>query len=453
MNSRKAITLSVYREGREIDRTVLSPSKSGLTIGESPFNDVSVSIPGIPDRHRLAERGMFGNYILIPRDMDGSIDIGSGPISLKGIISLGLMKKKRDSYIFRMPHDASCRLKVGDFTLLFNFERIKKKKRGELEAVLPKRSWIAKDDRQFMLFLLVAATLNFSMAGYLRTVEIKKVEQVEALKNMPTRFARLILKPEMIKEKKAPAKQKPEEKEEKQKEEVKKEKEQPKEHQAEAHQASGSDSAAGGVRSKGLLGLVTSKARPDILSDSLFETGDGSAPSSPAGSASGKSRSADALAGLSVQGFEGVSIDSSVYSQGKKAKGVDDILKEKKDMSISARRDRQTKGGTEPNEDAASARKRSDEEVARTVLSYVGGVKYLYNNSLRKDPSLHGKITVKLVISAEGKVIKVEKVSSSLNAPELEEAIINRVYKWQFPEEKGVGDFIVTYTFDFSPTG
>jgi len=72
---------------------------------------------------------------------------------------------------------------------------------------------------------------------------------------------------------------------------------------------------------------------------------------------------------------------------------------------------------------------------------------------LRKNPSLKGKITVKIVVSPDGKVVKAEVISSTLGFLELEEAIINRIYRWRFSEMKGVEDFTIDYTFDFAPVG
>jgi outer membrane biosynthesis protein TonB len=58
-----------------------------------------------------------------------------------------------------------------------------------------------------------------------------------------------------------------------------------------------------------------------------------------------------------------------------------------------------------------------------------------------------------MTISPGGKIIKAEKVSTTLNYSSLENAIIKRIYKWRFPPIKNAVDYKITYTFDFSPLG
>ena len=129
-----------------------------------------------------------------------------------------------------------------------------------------------------------------------------------------------------------------------------------------------------------------------------------------------------------------------------KPKDTHEIITEKKEITVEEFKNE----GSHP---PSIIKKREEVEVYRVVSSYVGGLKYLYNNELRKNPSLKGKITVKIVVSPDGKVVKAEVISSTLGFLELEEAIINRIYRWRFSEMKGVEDFTIDYTFDFAPVG
>ncbi len=99
----------------------------------------------------------------------------------------------------------------------------------------------------------------------------------------------------------------------------------------------------------------------------------------------------------------------------------------------------------------ASAKVRAEEEVYRTIRSYMGGLKYIYNNALRTNQSLKGKISVKITIAPSGRVTTAEMVSSTLDSQELREALVERINKWKFTELKNVEDFTITYTFDFAP--
>jgi TonB family protein len=95
---------------------------------------------------------------------------------------------------------------------------------------------------------------------------------------------------------------------------------------------------------------------------------------------------------------------------------------------------------------------RAAHEIRKVVASYLGGLRYLYNKQLRKDPTLKGKATVRFEISPSGHITETVLVFSSLGSPPLESAILSNIRKWRFPripEERG--HVKVTYPFVFLP--
>ncbi|MEW6490478.1 MAG: AgmX/PglI C-terminal domain-containing protein, partial [Thermodesulfobacteriota bacterium] len=89
--------------------------------------------------------------------------------------------------------------------------------------------------------------------------------------------------------------------------------------------------------------------------------------------------------------------------------------------------------------------------IHRTVGTYLGGIRYLYNRELRKKPDLEGKLTVSMTIDPEGTVTACEVVESTLGYPPLEEAVLDRVRKWKFPPV-APRPITVTYPFVFFPS-
>ena len=75
----------------------------------------------------------------------------------------------------------------------------------------------------------------------------------------------------------------------------------------------------------------------------------------------------------------------------------------------------------------------------------------LYNRALRQDPSLQGKVILKLTILPSGRVTACEVVSSELRAPDLERKLAARVRLFDFGA-KDVGVMVVTYPIDFLPS-
>lgn len=95
---------------------------------------------------------------------------------------------------------------------------------------------------------------------------------------------------------------------------------------------------------------------------------------------------------------------------------------------------------------------RPNEEVELVFQRNKGRFNSLYQRALRSDPSLQGKVVVKLKIAPSGKVIDCRVVSSDLKNPELEKKIVDRILLFQFKPLNNVDTLEVTYPLDFLPT-
>lgn len=91
------------------------------------------------------------------------------------------------------------------------------------------------------------------------------------------------------------------------------------------------------------------------------------------------------------------------------------------------------------------------EELTIVFDKYKGALEALYVRTLRKDPTLQGKVVFELTINASGKVIKCKIVSSELGSKSLERRLVSRVKSFRFPA-KNVATVTVTYPIDFLPT-
>ena len=93
---------------------------------------------------------------------------------------------------------------------------------------------------------------------------------------------------------------------------------------------------------------------------------------------------------------------------------------------------------------------RSREEIELVFDKNKGAIFALYNRALRRDPSLEGKLVLKLTIDPNGTVSFCEIVSSELNDPELERKLVQRVKLFRF-EAKDVEAITTTKPIDFFP--
>jgi len=93
---------------------------------------------------------------------------------------------------------------------------------------------------------------------------------------------------------------------------------------------------------------------------------------------------------------------------------------------------------------------RTDEEIQIVFDRNKSALYRLYNRALREDPTLQGKVVLKLTIAPSGQVTMCTVLSSSMKAPALERKIAQRVKFFNFGA-KDVNAVTITYPIDFLP--
>jgi outer membrane biosynthesis protein TonB len=93
---------------------------------------------------------------------------------------------------------------------------------------------------------------------------------------------------------------------------------------------------------------------------------------------------------------------------------------------------------------------RSREEIEMVFDKNKGAIYALYNRALRRDPTLQGKLILRLTIEPSGAVSMCEVVSSELIDEELQRKLVQRVKLFRFLE-KDVERVTTTKPIDFFP--
>ena len=93
---------------------------------------------------------------------------------------------------------------------------------------------------------------------------------------------------------------------------------------------------------------------------------------------------------------------------------------------------------------------RSREEIELVFDKNKGAIFALYNRALRRDPSLEGKLVLRLTIAPNGVVTFCEIVSSDLGDLELEDKLVRRVKLFRF-KARDVEAITTTKPIDFFP--
>jgi outer membrane biosynthesis protein TonB len=94
---------------------------------------------------------------------------------------------------------------------------------------------------------------------------------------------------------------------------------------------------------------------------------------------------------------------------------------------------------------------RTDEEIQIVFDRYKAALYRIYNRELRKNPTLQGKVVIRLTIQPDGAVSACNMESSDMDSPVLEKQIVDRVLKFNFGAKEGVTAVTILYPIDFLP--
>ena len=107
-------------------------------------------------------------------------------------------------------------------------------------------------------------------------------------------------------------------------------------------------------------------------------------------------------------------------------------------------------GGGARRTGASGKASRSREEIELVFDKNKGAIFALYNRALRMDPTLEGKLVLRLTIAPNGAVTACEVVSSELGDAELERKLVQRVMLFRF-DARDVEPVTTTKPIDFFP--
>ena len=94
---------------------------------------------------------------------------------------------------------------------------------------------------------------------------------------------------------------------------------------------------------------------------------------------------------------------------------------------------------------------RTDEEIQIVFDRYKATLYRIYNKELRKDPTLRGKLLLKITIEPEGEVSMCLVEATDLASDVLVTQIVDRVSRFNFGPKEGVPVTTILYPIDFLP--
>jgi hypothetical protein len=94
---------------------------------------------------------------------------------------------------------------------------------------------------------------------------------------------------------------------------------------------------------------------------------------------------------------------------------------------------------------------RTDEEIQIVFDRYKAALYRLYNAELRKDPTLRGKMILRITIEPGGEVTSCTVQSNDLASEELVSQVVERVKRFNFGPKEKVSRITILYPIDFLP--
>jgi hypothetical protein len=108
-------------------------------------------------------------------------------------------------------------------------------------------------------------------------------------------------------------------------------------------------------------------------------------------------------------------------------------------------------GDGRPKAHSGPGASRTDEEIQIVFDRYKSAFYRDYNRTLRINPTLQGKMAVRLTIEPDGSVSMCQLQSTDMDSPDLVTQVVNRVKTINFGAKEGVQAVTIVYPIDFLP--
>lgn len=441
----KALRIGVIRGGKVVEEKLVRGPRA-VTVGSAAKNTVVVPASDLPDSVTIfsvqGEQWSLG----FDESMDGRVQGPRGSADFGALKSQGLARKQGDRWLIPVHEDQHGRVAIGEITLLWQFVMPPPE---ALRPVLPEAARgnrFRTLDRLFVTVLVISLALH--VTAYVALANTPVREEV-TLEEIPDRFAKLLIpekkaEPPRKKEEKpiqAAAEPKKEEKEEKKVEERKVEEDPAK---AAARKAERAARVQKAVQSKGILRVLGSlgpRTGAGAVAD-VFGSGHGLG---------------DVASALSGAGGVAVASDPSAVS-GRKGGGqggrasIGDLATSGGGggrVGYGSKSEARVSGSVATEAAEIDSADVEQGKLGAFVRARIGLIKACYENQLKRNPNLRGKIRIRFTILETGGLTDVVVIENSLGSPEVASCILGTMRGWRTPFRPS-GTVTVEYPFVFT---
>jgi len=441
-HSNKALRIGVIRGGKVVEEKLVR-GRQAVTVGSSARNTIAVPGSGLPESVTLFAPQGEQWTLAFDDATEGRVQGPKGAAEFGALKSQGLARRLGERWVIPIGEDQHGRVAIGEVTLLWQFVVPPPETPRTMLPEAARGHRFRTLDRLFVTVLVISLTLHVS--AYVALARTPVREDV-TLEEIPDRFAKLLIperKPEPPRkreEKAAPAAEP--KKEEKKAEEGKKAEEDPA--KAAARKAARAAQVAKAVQSKGIL-RVLGALGPGTGAGAVADVfGSGGGFGDVASALSGAGGVAVATDPGAVSGRKGggqggaASIGDLATSGGGGGK-----------VGYGQRSEARVSGSVATEAAEIDSSDVDQGKLGAFVRARIGLIKACYENQLKRNPNLKGKIRVRFTILETGGLADIAVTENSLGSPDVASCIVGTMRGWRTPFRPS-GTVTVEYPFVFS---
>ncbi len=444
-DTHKVLRIGVLQGGKIVEERVL-PARQQVTVGTGRANTLSVPKSSLPESTLVFSWRGDRYELHFSAGTEGRIQGPQGSADFGALVSQGAARRQDGLHSVPVAEDQRGKMVLADVTLLWQFVE------PPVEAprtVLPREARgkpFASLDRLFATVLFVSFAVHTGAYVALANTELPKELTLEEI---PDRYAKVLIPerlpkppppPEEKKAEKAAEEKKPVE-EKKPDEQQQKKAESPE--QTAARKAARSAAIAKAVQSKGILkvlGALGPGTGRSAVAD-VFGTGGGIGDVASALSGAG---------GVAVANDPGAAGGRKGGGQGEAASIGSLATGGGGKVGYGAKTEVRVSGSVAAEEAEVDSADIDQAKLAAFVQARMGLIKACYENALKRNPTLKGKIAIRFTILETGGLADITPAQNGLGSPDVASCIVNTMKSWR-TQFRPSGPVTVEYPFVFQP--
>jgi outer membrane biosynthesis protein TonB len=441
------LRLGVIQGGKIVEERILS-ARTAVTVGTLARNTIVVPISNLPESFTAFTIHGDRYHLCFEEGMEGRVQDQHASVELSELVAQGKARKEGKGHAVPVTEGQRGRLVLGEVTLLWQFVP------QPVEAPRPtlppdaRGNHFRSMDRLFVTVL--ASSLLVHGGAYVALANTDLPPEV-TIEQIPDRYAKLLVPDrlpappvEKKEEAKGPAEEKKSEEKKAEPETRKGEKKPESTEQVAARKAARAAAVAKAVQSKGMLKVL----------GALGPGSGGGAVSDVFGAGGGMTDVASALSGAG-----GVAVATDPGAGGGRKGGGQGGAASIGDLATSGggavaygTKSEVKVTGTVATEAAEIDSSDIDQgKLGAFVRARMGLIKACYENALKRNPNIRGKVVIRFTILETGGVADVGASQNTLGAPEVASCIMNTMRSWR-TQFRPSGPVTVEYPFLFTPS-